>query len=214
MLKRFNAVNRVSVGLMTVLLGCGAPNEGLVPSSPVPDPLVPDALSPLTETATGWVAANSQSLALALPEPMLWKVRRVGTYFHASHADTRSELWVKRWRQGELTSAARCQTQSLLWRPKLAAPQTAPLRTTTLRVANDYHTEVNVHVWSDGETWRAQLTASGASIRDCFAYVYRTDAPRSPLGRAIVEQRANAMLSALRATRRLEPSALPRAEGP
>lgn len=214
MRKRLNAVNWVSVGLMTVLLDCAGPNANPVPSSPVPDPLASGALSPLTETATGWVAANSQSLALALPEPMLWKAGQTGTYFHATHADTRSHLWVKRWRQGELTSAARCWAQSLLWRPQLAAPQLAPQRTTTLQVAGDYHTEVNVHVWSDGETWRGQLTASGASIRDCMAYVYRTNAPRSPLGRAVVEQRTSAMLSALRATRRLEPSSLPRAEGP
>jgi hypothetical protein len=65
----------------------------------------------------------------------------------------------------------------------------------------EYRTQVNVAVWPDGETWRAQLTASGAAIRECFSYVYRTQAPRSPLGRAVVTQRLDVMREALDATR-------------
>lgn len=211
MVGRRNAVKWVSVGLTTAALGCVAPTKTAAPSSPVPVP-AHAALSPLTETAIAWVAASSQSLSLALPESMLWRTGRVGTYFHATHAETHSELWVKHWRQGVLTTAAQCQAQSLLWRPLLAPPDAAA-RATVLHAPLDYHTQVNVSVWPEGETWRAQLTASGAAIRDCLVYVYRTDAPRSPLGRTVVEQRVSAMLSALEATRLLEPDARPRAEG-
>lgn len=195
----------VSVGLMTLVLGCGAPStQPPHLGSPPPNPTPGASLAPLTAATFSQRLAPEQSLALALPEASLWQMRNEGTYTRAAHAETASELWVKRWRQGEVVSAANCEAQSLLWRPELGAPSElhAPSSSTPiLHAPADYHTHVDVRIWADGETWRGQLTATGAAIRECFAYVYRTRAPRSALGRAVVEQRLGVMRRALEATR-------------
>lgn len=193
--------------VVTLVLGCGAPSS---PSSPHTSPArkPTGSLVPLTAAHPTRHLVASQSLLLLLPEATRWQGQREGTYYRAVHLDTASELWVKRWRQGELVNAEQCAAQSLLWRPELAGPNESPVQTSIARVTTippGYRTRIDVQVWEDGETWRGQLTASGASIRDCFAYVYRTRAPRSPLGRAVVQQRIDVMQNALRATRGTEP---------
>jgi hypothetical protein len=140
---------------------------------------------------------SAQSLYVTLPEEDSWQGRNDGTYFHATHSETASQLWVKRWRQGELTNAERCAAQAKLWRPDLARKSDAGAASRLVQAPAEYHTQVNVQLWSDDESWRGQLTANGASIRECFTYVYRTRAPRSPLGHAIVQQRLEVMQKAL-----------------
>jgi hypothetical protein len=159
------------------------------------------SLSPLTATPAVGVFLPEHSLSVALPEPKLWQVNKVGTYARGSHPETASVLWLKRWRQGERVSVVSCEHQSRLWQPRLAPPVTPPTRRLTLNAPANYNTVVTVHEWRDGATWHGRLTANGAAIRDCISYVYLTRAPDSPLGRAIVTQRVDVMLDALRSVR-------------
>lgn len=160
------------------------------------------SLAPLTAVPRRPLLVREQLLYLALPEPTLWNSNHEGTYFHAVHPETASALWVKRWRQGELVSPAQCQQQSDLWRPGLTPPPaSAPVTSAELSAPVGYHTQVFTYQWAEGNAWHGQLSASGALIRDCFVYVYLTSAPRSPLGKATIDQRLNVMLDALADTR-------------
>jgi hypothetical protein len=102
-------------------------------------------------------------------------------------------------------SSDRCAAQSALWRPDLAPPNGPQVETQrgdeVIDAPPSYRTAVSVRSWAEGDVWHTQLTASGAALRECFTYVYRTRAPRSPLGRAVIEQRLNVMQAALSATR-------------
>lgn len=200
-----SAVNLVSASVTLLVLACSATAPKPVHvSSPAPNASIV-SLTPLTATTLTHRTASAQSLSIALPEANLWQTGNQGTYYHAVHSETASELWVKRWRQGEVVSSNQCAAQSALWRPDLVPPNGEPSETLrneeTLDVPSTYHTQVGVQVWPAGDFWHGQLTASGAAIRECFAYVYRSRAPRSPLGRAVVNQRLSAMRQALAATR-------------
>lgn len=205
MVGRWSCVNLMTTTCAAVVLGCSAPSPPVSHvSSPAPDgPRV--SLTPLTASSLTEHMAPAQSLVVALPEAALWQVRDEGTYFHAVHPETSSELWVRRWRQGQLVNSDECAAQSALWRPDLVRPNGPQVETQrrddVIDAPPTYRTAVNVRWWAEDEVWNAQLTASGAAIRECFTYVYRTRAPRSPLGRAVLEQRLNVMRSALASTR-------------
>lgn len=199
------SVHGVCFVIIALTLGCGAPStHAPFASSPASTPSLV-SLAPLTAASLTLEHVPSQSLSLRLPEANLWRSGSDGTYYHATHVETASDLWIKRWRQGQVVSAAECAAQSALWRPELAVPNVEQLKTPSaslvIHAPPDYHTQVNVTVWADGANWQAQLTASGASLRECFSYVYRTRAPRSPLGRAVVSQRLKVMRDSLAETR-------------
>ncbi len=205
MLGTFWSDTLVTAALLITSTGCHGHSARVAASdarqSSSPSGLSSLSLSPLTATPGVGVFLAEHSLSIALPEPKLWQVNKVGTYARASHTETASVLWLKRWRQGERVSVASCEHQSRLWQPGLAPPVTPPTRRLTLTAPAHYHTAVTVHEWRDGDTWHGRLTANGAAIRDCISYVYLTRAPDSPLGKAIVTQRVDVMLDALRSAR-------------
>lgn len=153
--------------------------------------------TPLTKSRRAPLLLAPHSVTLSLPERELWQVNEVGSYARAYHAETSSELWIKRWSEGERVNTAACARQSQLWRPRLAAPSTPTNRQLERTIAADYHVEIQLHQWADDGSWHGQLTANGAAIRDCLSYVYFTHAPDSPLGRAVVAQRLDVMLEVL-----------------
>lgn len=202
--RRAMSAVRAALSASLSVLGCTTPSpQSTHVSSPETYSHRSLSTAPLTAASLERRSVPAQSLSLMLPEGNLWRARTTGTYYHATHSETASELWVKRWRQGQLVNPERCAAQAGLWRPELAAPNRPSVELashTSMQRPAGYHTDVKVHVWADATSWRAQLTASGASIRECFSYVYTTRAPRSPLGRAIVAQRLQVMQKALAET--------------
>lgn len=170
--------------------------------------------APLVTSAGSPVSLRRQGVVFELPEAELWRLTQRGTFTLARHDETASELWVKRWYQGERVSAATCAHQAQLWQPAVNLPDHPPERTLTLQHPTGYHTVVSLHGWSNGETWHGQLTAHGAAIRDCLTYVYRTRAPASSLGKAVVNQRLRALLESLRTLHVQDPTDLPKSPSP
>lgn len=207
----YRSVNLASAAAMlTLVVACGAAStQSAHVSSPAPPPSMV-SLTPLTAGRFEERLAPTQSLVLVLPEAKLWRTGSDGTYYHAAHTETASELWAKRWRQGEVVGPHQCAAQSALWRPDLTPPNGSYSQTPNAPEVVDappgYHTRSQADVWEAGDAWYAQLTATGVAVRECFTYVYRTRAPRSPLGRAVVTQRVKVMSRALAATRTTSPT--------
>jgi hypothetical protein len=179
-------------------------------SATQPPNVAPGApLAPLVTSSRSPVSLRRQGVVIELPEAESWQIAQRGTFTLARHAETASELWVKRWHQGERVSTATCAHQAELWQPAVKMPEPAPERTLTLEQPADHHTAVTLHGWSNGDTWYGQLTAHGAAIRDCLTFVYQTRAPASSLGKAVVNQRLRAVLDSLPTMHVQKPTELP-----
>lgn len=190
-----------------VVTACTPPPHAPAKEPPSVAPVAP--LAPLVTSARSPVSLRRQGLVVELPEGELWRSTQRGTFTLARHAETASELWVKRWHQGELVSTATCAHQAQLWQPTVEAPEHPPERTLTVEHPTGYHTSVTLHGWSNGDTWFGQLTAHGAAIRDCLTFVYKTRAPASSLGKAVVDQRLLAVLDTLPTLRVQKATELP-----
>ncbi len=161
---------------------------------------VSSAPQPLVGAAWRAFTLPAHSLRVSLPEGAAWKGGNDGTFWRATHDATQSSLLVKRWREGSLVDASDCERQVLLWKPQLERPSVTADETLRMQALGTYHTDVSLYVTDEHHPRNvvsARLVAYGGSLRECFCFVYSTQAPVSPLSRSILRTRLQVMLQAL-----------------
>jgi hypothetical protein len=125
------------------------------------------------------VVARGAGLAFPLPDAVGWIVRGGGRWWHARHAPTDSELWLRTWNAPRRATPQTCERQARLWKPDLPAPTSeGVLEQRQLETPPGHLTTMTVSTGpgSGPSMLAGHVIAFGAAVGECLAVVYATQA--------------------------------------